>query len=141
MYHCGNFWCRVGLGVMVLNGIEAALWDLRGKLEGKPVYELLGGCQHERLPAYATGGPANYPLDELARKIEFYTSLGFRGVKVGAATGHEEGPTSCQKTRGSCGRRSKCWSREYKRRLCCWTRAAIQMSLVGIGVPWSRSCR
>jgi L-alanine-DL-glutamate epimerase-like enolase superfamily enzyme len=84
MYHCGNFWCRVGLGVTVLNGIEAALWDLRGKLEGKPVCQLLGGCRHERLPAYATGGPSNYPLDELARKIEFYTSLGFRGVKLGA---------------------------------------------------------
>jgi len=84
MYHCGNFWCRVGLGVTVLNGIEAALWDLRGKLEGKPVYEMLGGCRHERLLAYATGGPSNYPLDELARKIDFYTSLGFRGVKLGA---------------------------------------------------------
>ena len=24
MYHCGNFWCRVGVGVSVLNGIEAA---------------------------------------------------------------------------------------------------------------------
>ncbi|MEI7437046.1 MAG: mandelate racemase/muconate lactonizing enzyme family protein [bacterium] len=84
MYHCGNFWCRVGVGVNVLNGIEAALWDLRGKLERQPVCELLGGCRHERLPAYATGGPSNYPLDELARKIEFYTSLGFRGVKIGA---------------------------------------------------------
>ena len=31
MYHCGNFWCRVGLGLSVLNGIEAALWDLKGK--------------------------------------------------------------------------------------------------------------
>jgi L-alanine-DL-glutamate epimerase-like enolase superfamily enzyme len=84
MYHCGNFWCRVGLGVSVLNGVEAALWDLKGKLEGKPVCELLGGCCHDRLPAYATGGPSNYPLDELARKIEFYASLGFRGVKLGA---------------------------------------------------------
>ena len=35
MYHCGNFWCRVGLGASVLSGIEAALWDLKGKLEGK----------------------------------------------------------------------------------------------------------
>src|SRR6185295_4561368 len=32
MYHCGNFWCRAGLGVSVLNGLEAALWDLKGKL-------------------------------------------------------------------------------------------------------------
>ena len=59
MVHCGNFWCRVGLGASVLNGIEAALWDLKGKLLGLPVYELLGGLKHDRLPAYATGGPSN----------------------------------------------------------------------------------
>src|SRR5690606_2900245 len=41
MYHCGNFWCRVGLGAIVLAGIEAALWDLKGKQEGLPVYKLL----------------------------------------------------------------------------------------------------
>ena len=86
MYHCGNFWCRVGLGVTVINGIEAALWDLKGKLEGKPVHELLGGCKHEKMLAYATGGPSNYPLDELAGKIDFYTSLGFKGVKLGAGS-------------------------------------------------------
>jgi L-alanine-DL-glutamate epimerase-like enolase superfamily enzyme len=85
MYHCGNFWCRVGLGASVINGIEAALWDLQGKLAGKPVYELLGGCKHDRLPAYATGGPSNYPLDRLAEKADYYYSLGFRGFKV--ATG------------------------------------------------------
>jgi L-alanine-DL-glutamate epimerase-like enolase superfamily enzyme len=49
MYHCGNFWCRVGLGLIVLNGIEAALWDLKGKLEGKPVHALLGGAKHAQL--------------------------------------------------------------------------------------------
>ncbi|MGD9633310.1 MAG: mandelate racemase/muconate lactonizing enzyme family protein [Pirellulales bacterium] len=84
MYHCGNFWCRVGLGVVVLNGIEAALWDLKGKLERRPVFELLGGTQHRRLPCYATGGPSNYPLDKLAKKVDHYLALGFRGVKVGA---------------------------------------------------------
>jgi L-alanine-DL-glutamate epimerase-like enolase superfamily enzyme len=85
MYHCGNFWCRVGLGASVLTGIEAALWDLKGKLEGKPVHELLGGAKHHRLDCYATGGPANYPKDQLAAKVEFYLSLGFRALKV--ATG------------------------------------------------------
>ena len=60
-YHCGNFWCRVGLGASVLNGVEAALWDLKGKLDGVPVYRLLGGRKHDRLLAYATGGPSNYP--------------------------------------------------------------------------------
>lgn len=83
MYHCGNFWCRVGLGLAVLNGIEAALWDARGKLEGKPVYELLGSARHASLPCYATGGPSNYPLETLAEKVEHYVSLGFTGVKLG----------------------------------------------------------
>ena len=84
MYHCGNFWCRVGLGTAVLSGIEAALWDLKGKILGVPVYELLGGRRHDRLPGYATGGPSNYPKEKLARKIDHYLSLGFRGFKVGA---------------------------------------------------------
>ncbi len=84
MYHCGNFWCRVGLGAAVLGGIEAALWDLKGKLEGVPVCALLGGCKHSKLEAYATGGPSNYPKDKLAEKADYYLGLGFRAFKVAA---------------------------------------------------------
>lgn len=99
MYHCGNFWCRVGLGASVLAGIEAALWDLKGKQAGLPVYKLLAqnwiqqfpgnstdNKHHDRIPCYATGGPSNYPIDKLLSKIEFYYSKGFKGVKVGAGT-------------------------------------------------------
>jgi len=86
MYHCANFWARVGFGVIVINGIEAALWDLRGKMLNLPVYELLGGLKHESLPAYATGGPSNFPYEKLAKKVDFYQSLGFRGFKVGAGS-------------------------------------------------------
>ena len=86
MYHCGNFWCRVGLGAIVLNGIEAALWDLKGKLLDQPVHALLGGAKFDKLPCYATGGPSNYPREKLARKMDHYFSLGFRGLKVGAGS-------------------------------------------------------
>jgi galactonate dehydratase len=91
MYHCGNFWCRVGLGTIVLNGIEAALWDLKGKLLDQPVHALLGGAKFDRLPCYATGGPSNYPKERLAQKLDFYLSLGFRGMKVGAGSRSLEG--------------------------------------------------
>jgi L-alanine-DL-glutamate epimerase-like enolase superfamily enzyme len=102
MYQCGNFWCRVGLGAIVLNGIEAALWDLKGKSLKLPVYELLGGRKHDSLPAYATGGPSNYPKEKLAQKMDLYLSLGFRGLKVGVG-GHDsdggfqspKGPAAC----------------------------------------------
>jgi galactonate dehydratase len=46
---------------------------------------LLGGAKFDALPAYATGGPANYPLQELAAKMDFYLSKGFRAFKF--ATG------------------------------------------------------
>jgi len=91
MYQCGNFWCRVGLGLCVINGIEAALWDLKGKMLGLPVYELLGGKKHEKLLCYATGGPSNYPKSELAKKIDLYLSLGFGGFKLGAGCFSNDG--------------------------------------------------
>ncbi|GAB3904054.1 mandelate racemase/muconate lactonizing enzyme family protein [Mucilaginibacter boryungensis] len=100
MYHCGNFWCRVGLGAIVLCGIEAALWDLKGKQENLPVWKLLQKkwkpefttptIIHDKLPCYATGGPSNYPLDKLAGKIDFYNSLGFNGMKIGAGAYYKD---------------------------------------------------
>jgi L-alanine-DL-glutamate epimerase-like enolase superfamily enzyme len=84
MYFCGNFWCRVGLGAITLTALEAALWDMAGKLRKKPVYQLLGGTKFDKIPGYATGGPSNYPKSKLAEKVDYYQSLGFTGFKVGA---------------------------------------------------------
>src|SRR3954454_24271272 len=50
MYHCGNFWCRVGLGAIVLTAIEAALWDIKGKAAGLPVYKLLDEAYRKDFP-------------------------------------------------------------------------------------------
>ena len=84
MYHCANFWARVGVGANILAGIEGALWDLRGKMLGVPVWELLGGCMHDRLLGYATGCASDHPWSELGRKIDLYREAGFRAMKVAA---------------------------------------------------------
>ena len=60
-FHTGRYWARVGLGLAVITGIEAALWDLRGKELGEPVYQLLGGGKHDSLLGYATGGRDRLP--------------------------------------------------------------------------------
>lgn len=57
MYRATHHFGRKGLAVMALSGVDLAIWDLLGKLEGRPVYELLGGLRHERVPAYASLGP------------------------------------------------------------------------------------
>jgi L-alanine-DL-glutamate epimerase-like enolase superfamily enzyme len=82
MRTCFQFWGRVGLGAAVLAGIEAALWDLAGKLAGLPVHRLLVESAPAELPAYATGGPSPWPVDDLLRKVEFYRGLGFEAVKL-----------------------------------------------------------
>jgi L-alanine-DL-glutamate epimerase-like enolase superfamily enzyme len=62
------------------------LWDLAGQAVGVPVYELLGGARHERLRAYATGGPSLPDTDDFRRKLDRYVELGFTALKV--ATGY-----------------------------------------------------
>ena len=93
MIDCSIYWGRVGIGPAVICAIEAALWDLKGKMLGVPVHELLGGKRHDRLPAYATGGSSNWPVDRLLAKVDFYLGLGFTGFKVGGAAFDEPSRT------------------------------------------------
>jgi galactonate dehydratase len=65
-----------------ISGVELACWDIIGKAGGKPVYELLGGKQRERLPAYANGwyGGARAPADYAAKAKEVI-ARGYRAMK------------------------------------------------------------
>lgn len=65
-----------------ISGVEIACWDIIGKAEEKPVYELLGGRARDRLPAYANGwyGGARTP-DEYAVKACEVVERGYRAMK------------------------------------------------------------
>ena len=70
-------------------GLDTALWDLRGKIEGKPVVSLLGGSPG-KLRAYASSMKRDItPEDELRRFLELRDDLGFDAFKwrVGAECG------------------------------------------------------
>ncbi len=98
MFIAGKFWARVGLGSIVLSGIEAALLDLKGKMLGVPVYELLGGRCHDTLPCYATGGTSPHDRGELEGKVAQYLSLGFTAVKLGAGLYRPRHPIVASRT-------------------------------------------
>jgi L-alanine-DL-glutamate epimerase-like enolase superfamily enzyme len=81
----GSYRCRA------LAGLDTALWDLRGKLEGKPVVELLGGAPR-RLRAYASSMRRDIsPAQEAERLVRLRDALGFDAFKwrVGAECGHD----------------------------------------------------
>mgnify|MGYP001015830014 CR=1 FL=1 len=53
----GTFWGQGGGPVLygAMSGIDAALWDIKGKAYGVPVYELMGGKVNDKLRVYANG--------------------------------------------------------------------------------------
>lgn len=79
---------RRGLNISGISGIDMALWDILGKSLDAPVWRLLGGRRHERMPAYASGGWA--PEDKIADELKGFLARGnFKAVKmrVGAGDG------------------------------------------------------
>lgn len=78
-----RWWGRTGLGLSVLSAVEMALWDIRGKVEDRPVHALLGGAAHARLLAYASGGTGRWPLAATVEQARRYVDRGFRAVKLG----------------------------------------------------------
>jgi D-galactarolactone cycloisomerase len=61
--------------------IEAALWDIRGKIEGQPVYALLGGKKTGRVPVYASTGEIHPPAQR-AEEVLRLRDMGFKTVKL-----------------------------------------------------------
>lgn len=76
------WWARSGAGRSVISGIELALWDLKGKILGVPVYELIGGKMRDEIPVYASGGPSILPLEDMVRKVDNYVKMGYRATKL-----------------------------------------------------------
>ncbi len=74
-----------GLGAgaaIALSGIDMALWDIRGKASGWPLYKLLGGSA-QPIPAYAGGVSLGYQAPErLVEEVRALTELGYSAVKL-----------------------------------------------------------
>jgi L-alanine-DL-glutamate epimerase-like enolase superfamily enzyme len=72
-----------GIATFAISAIDMALWDLKGKALGVPVYALLGGKQHDRLRACASVIFDTEDLDATAREFADYAGRGYTAVKGG----------------------------------------------------------
>jgi D-galactarolactone cycloisomerase len=64
-----------------LSGLDIALWDIKGKMEGKPIHALLGGAKKTHIPAYASLLRLNTP-DNVARVTKAALARGYRHIKL-----------------------------------------------------------
>lgn len=80
MFRASKGYSTIGLTSYAMSAVDLALWDLKGKLLGQPVYALLGGPVRDRTFAYATGNDTDWQLE-----------LGFKAVKLARPYGVDHG--------------------------------------------------
>lgn len=80
-----GFWGKGGGGIFFsgVSAIEQALWDIKGKAFGVPIYEMLGGKVRDRARVYANGWSFHcHTPDEFAKAAERPLADGFEAVKL-----------------------------------------------------------
>jgi L-alanine-DL-glutamate epimerase-like enolase superfamily enzyme len=73
---------QAGVGAMALSAVDLALHDLRGRLLGAPVHQLLGAAR-DAVPIYASGGFCSWGLDRLRNWCAEQAPIGRVKIKVG----------------------------------------------------------
>jgi L-alanine-DL-glutamate epimerase-like enolase superfamily enzyme len=102
MYRLSRWYGRKGAAMSALGGVDVALWDLRGKANGKPVWALLGG-QRPSCPAYASGLLWK-EIEELAEEAAGHIDSGFRRVKLRLGRSEEYDTAAVRAVRTAVGK-------------------------------------
>ncbi|MCA2213148.1 D-mannonate dehydratase ManD [Jidongwangia harbinensis] len=76
----GAYWRRGPVTMSAIAAVDTALWDIKGKVAGLPVYQLLGGRSREAVTVY---GHANAEtVDDVLGEVAHYVDHGYRAVRV-----------------------------------------------------------
>jgi len=72
---------RPGIGFCALSAVDLALWDLKARLLGLPLVDLLGRAREEA-PVYGSGGFTSYSLDRIRAQLSEWVEQGIPRVKM-----------------------------------------------------------
>jgi L-alanine-DL-glutamate epimerase-like enolase superfamily enzyme len=84
MYRENIYSGRRGIAIHAMSGVDMALWDIKGKALGMPVWKLLGGGFHQKIRCYASSLFGATPA-LTHEKAQRFRDLGFKAVKFGWA--------------------------------------------------------
>ncbi|OYW62145.1 MAG: uroporphyrinogen decarboxylase, partial [Rhodobacterales bacterium 12-65-15] len=72
---------RGGIAAFAMSAVDVALWDLRGKREGRALWQMAGGASR-RSRAYRGAIDLNFPMEKLLASVEGFIDEGYRAVKI-----------------------------------------------------------
>ena len=72
---------RGGAQALAMSAVDIALWDLRARRQGAPLWRVLGGFD-PRVPCYAGGIDLDLSLDALIRQTDDNLARGFQAIKM-----------------------------------------------------------
>jgi D-galactarolactone cycloisomerase len=88
---------------LAMSGIDLALWDIRGKATGMPLYKLLGGSRRG-VPAYAGGVSLGYqPPEQLIEELRKSLAQGYKAVKLRVGDSPKRDLERIRAVRKACG--------------------------------------
>lgn len=93
---------RPGIGMMAVSAVDNALWDLKARLHGVALVDLLDRV-HDAVPVYGSGGFCNYPLDRLAGQLAGWVEQGIPRVKLKVGRHPDEDPRRLASVREAIG--------------------------------------
>ena len=72
---------RGGHATSAISAVDIALWDLKGRRAGQPLWRMFGGYD-PRVPVYAGGIDLDLSLEDLLKQADRFQSAGFRAIKM-----------------------------------------------------------
>ncbi len=91
-----------GVGAMATSAVDIALWDLKARLLGQPLYRVLPAFR-DRVLIYGSGGFTNYPLPRLCEQISDWAAQGLTRMKIKTSRHPDQDPARLTAVRKEAG--------------------------------------